>query len=227
MLRVALTGGAASGKSAVAAMLRDMGALVSQSDEVGRAMMQPGEAVYGAIVQWFGASVVLDGGALNRRELARLAFGEGRVQELNAIVHPPVIAAQAAWLRQMAVDHPAAVAVVESALVLETPFGAEADDGAVPWRSRFDRVVLVSAPEAVRLERYVCRVLTSDATAMRKAVEADAYARFAAQMPEAQKRLLADAVIENDGSVEQLRERVGRVYLQLYREAEDAAVAAM
>ena len=119
MLRIALTGGAASGKSAVAAMLRELGAFVSQSDEVARAMMQPGEAVYDSIVQQFGPQVVQADGTLDRRELARLAFHGGRLQALNAMVHPAVIAAQTAWLRTVAAEHPRAVAVVESALVLE------------------------------------------------------------------------------------------------------------
>ncbi len=225
MLRVALTGGIASGKSAAAAMLRDLGAFVSQSDEVGRAMMQPGEAVYDRIVQQFGAGVVRADGSLDRRELARLAFHEGRLQELNGIVHPAVIAAQAAWLRGVGVEHPLAVAVVESALVLETTFGAAADG--TPWRARFDRVVLVTAPEEIRLERYVGRVLSSEPLADRVMVEADARARFAAQMQEAEKRLLVDVVVENDGALDALRERVGRLYVQLHREAEDAAAEAM
>ncbi len=225
MLRVALTGGIASGKSAAAAMLRDLGAFVSQSDEVGRAMMQPGEAVYDRIVQQFGAGVVRADGSLDRRELARLAFHEGRLQELNGIVHPAVIASQAAWLRGVGVEHPSAVAVVESALVLETTFGAAADG--TPWRARFDRVVLVTAPEEIRLERFVGRVLSSEPLADRVTVEADARARFAAQMPEAEKRLLVDVVVENDGALDALRERVGRLYVQLHREAEDAAAEAM
>ena len=225
MLRVALTGGIASGKSAAAATLRDLGAFVSQSDEVGRAMMQPGEAVYAQIVRQFGRVVVRADGALDRRELARLAFLEGRLQELNAIVHPAVIVAQGAWLRSVAAEHPAAVAVVESALVLETAFGATAEG--VPWRARFDRIVLVTAPEAIRRERYVGRVLALDPLAERTAVEADARARFAAQMPEEEKRRLVDAVVENDGSPDVLRERVERLYAQLHREAEDAVAEAM
>ena len=236
MLRVALTGGAASGKSAAAAMLRELGAFVSQSDEIGRAMMEPGQAVYLGIVAHFGNGVLQTDGALNRRELARLAFREGRVQELNAIVHPPVIAAQAAWLQRIAAAHPTAVAVVESALVLETTFGAAADiaeqgsaDGMppLPWRSRFDRIVVVSAPESMRVERYVCRVLASDQSASRVAAEADARARFAAQMPELQKRALADIVIENDGSLSLLHARIGRLYEQLRHEAQDTAGEAM
>lgn len=230
MLRVALTGGAASGKSAATAILRDMGALVSQSDEIGRAMMQPGHAVYDGIVAHFGPGVMRPDGLLDRQELARLAFSHGRVQELNAIVHPAVIAAQAAWLRQMAADHPRAVAVVESALVLETTFGeGGGKDGTahLPWRSQFDRIVLVTAPEALRLQRYVQRVLSLGDATDRQTIEDEARRRFAVQMPEDRKRALADVTVENDGSLEQLRERLRDLYAQLHREAEDCAVSAM
>ncbi len=184
MLRVALTGGAASGKSAVAAELERLGAFVSRSDEVGRAMMQPGEAVFDAIAAHFGAGVVRADGTLDRGELARLAFREGRVGELNAIVHPAVIAAQSAWLERIGREHPRAVAVVESALVLETPFG---QSGSLPWRSRFDQIVVVAATETARLDRYVRRVLTSDRNADATAVRADAMHMFARQMPEEEK----------------------------------------
>ncbi len=212
MLRVALTGGAASGKSAVAAVLEGMGALVSRSDEVGRAMMQPGEAVFDAIAAQFGRSVVREDGTLNRRELARLAFLGGRVGELNAIVHPAVIAAQSKWLEEMGREHPHSVAVVESALVLETPYGASAS---MPWRSRFDQIVLVTAPEDVRLERYVRRVLASDGQADAEAVRADALCMFGLQMPEDAKRAFADEVLENDGTMDDLRRQAEVLYARL------------
>src|SRR4051812_34950363 len=97
MLRVALTGGVGSGKSAAAAIFRELGAQVSQSDEVGRALMQPNMAAFETIQSHFGPSIVGPDGFLDRGALARIAFEEGRVEEINAIVHPLVIAAQIAW----------------------------------------------------------------------------------------------------------------------------------
>ncbi len=181
--------------------------------------MQPGQAVYARIAAQFGPSVVLADGSLNRHELARFAFEQGRVDELNAIVHPPVIAAQSEWLRTLGVKHPEAVAVVESALVLETRYGADEGGQPLPWRARFDRLVLVTAPENLRLDRYVWRVLASDPEAQSEVVRADACGRFAAQIPEAQKLEMADIVVENSGSKAQLHDRVNALYRQLRSEA--------
>ncbi len=88
MLRVGLTGGLGSGKSTAAKLFAAHGAHVLQSDAIGRELMQPGQAVYAAIVQHFGPGVVLPDGRLDRAALAQIAFAEGRVEELNAIVHP-------------------------------------------------------------------------------------------------------------------------------------------
>ena len=90
-------------------------------------MMQPGEPVYEAIVGKFGPGVVLPDGSLNRSELARLAFAERRVEELNAIVHPAVIAQQAGLMRPF-LTVPQAIVVVESALIFSTKYG-EAKSG--------------------------------------------------------------------------------------------------
>ena len=94
MLRVGLTGGLGSGKSTVAAMLRELGAQVIEADVLGRTLMEPGQPVFAAIVERFGPEVVGPDGRLNRAHLADLAFRHSHLQELNAIVHPPVIAAR-------------------------------------------------------------------------------------------------------------------------------------
>ena len=95
MLRVGLTGGLGSGKSTAARMFAALGAHVLQSDTIGREMMEPGQAVYAAIVDHFGRGVVRPDSRLDRAALAKIAFDDGRVEELNAIVHPAVIARQA------------------------------------------------------------------------------------------------------------------------------------
>ena len=88
MLRVGLTGSLGSGKSTVAGYLREYGAEIIEADALGRALMEPGEPVYDEIVRKFGSGVVSPDGRLNRARLAELAFREGRLQQLNAIVHP-------------------------------------------------------------------------------------------------------------------------------------------
>ncbi len=227
MLRVALTGGLSSGKTLVAGMFRELGCFVSQSDEVARGMMQPGEAVYADIVRVFGTGVVCGDGTLDRGALARLAFREGCLEKLNDLVHPAVIARQAAWMRGVEAAHPRGVAIIESALVFETRHGNVAGEtGDASWRTRFDRIVVVTASEEVRVQRYVARVGASTHEA-RAAAEADAWARMRTQMPDAEKAALADFVICNEGLLEELHTEVERVWGQLQIEAEDSADAAM
>jgi len=101
VLRVGLTGGLGSGKSTAAQMFRAKGAYVLQADEIGRALMQPGQAVYAAIVERFGRGVVTFAETLDRTALAKIAFEDGRVEELNAIVHPATIARQAELIAEI------------------------------------------------------------------------------------------------------------------------------
>lgn len=165
MLRVGLTGGLGSGKSTVAAMLRELGAHVIEADELGRALMEPGQPVYSAIVEHFGRQVVNTDGQLNRTRLAELAFRDGRLQELNSIIHPPVIEAQHKWMDEVFARDPKAVAVVESALIFEVVRDASArgeNEGALAdWRRRIDRIVVVTAPDAVKVARYAARVIST------------------------------------------------------------------
>src|ERR1039457_290911 len=154
MLRVGLTGGLGSGKSTVAAYLRELGAEVVEADVLGRQMMEPGQAVYATIVRAFGPEVVLPDGHLDRGKLAEMAFKGGRLNELNGIVHPAVIAAQQLWMDQVFARNPAAVAVVESALIFEVERNARArgvHEGVLAdWRRRIDRIVLITAPDDVK-----------------------------------------------------------------------------
>src|SRR5208282_5229513 len=119
MLRVGLTGGLGSGKSTVAAILRELGAQVIEADALGREMMERGHEVYEQIVARFGPEVLNPDGSLNRARLADLAFRHGRLQELNGLVHPPVIEAQRRWMNEVFTRDPSAVAVIESALIFE------------------------------------------------------------------------------------------------------------
>jgi dephospho-CoA kinase len=226
MLRVALTGGVGSGKSSAAAMLRGLGAQVSQSDETGRALMQPGQHVFRAIVEHFGPAVLTPGGELDRGALARVAFGDGRVEELNSIVHPAVIAAQARWLEQVAAADPMAVAVVESALVFETKHAADPADPS-PWRTRFDRILVVTAPDDLRRQRYIARITGFNPAADAVAVAEDFARRAAAQWSDERKAALADFVIRNDGNLEALRTQVEHLFGVLRQESEDRAAKAM
>ena len=225
MLRVGLTGGLGSGKSTVAAMLRERGAYVIEADALGRALMEPGAAVFAAIVERFGSEVLTAEGRLDRARLAELAFSGGRLQELNGIVHPAVIAAQQRWMDEVFAREAAAVAVVESALIFEVVRDARArgerESVLTDWRRRIDRIIVVTAPEELKIGRYAARV---SATAEgRAAAEADARTRLAHQIPDAEKAAQADFVLDNSGGLAALTAQVDAVWAQLRSESVQSA----
>jgi dephospho-CoA kinase len=225
MLRVGLTGGLGSGKSTVGARLRELGAQVIEADELGRALMEPGQAVYEQIVRTFGREVVTALGRLDRPRLAKMAFEEGRLDELNAIVHPAVIAGQQQWMEQVFGRDPAAVAVVESALIFEVERDArargESEGVLADWRRRFDHIIVLTAPDAVKIARYAARI--AEPGPAREAAERDARVRLARQIPDAEKAARADFVIENTGDLGALRTRVDAVWGRLKEESEQNA----
>jgi len=212
MLRVGLTGGLGSGKSTAGRLFRSHGAHVLEADAIGRELMQSGEAVYAAIVDHFGPGVISPNGELDRHALARIAFGEGRVEELNAIVHPAVIARQAELAEAIFAQDASAVVMVESALIFETKHsGEEKGEG---WRRRFDRVILVTAPDEVKVARFVARaagerILTDRE---RAELEAEAQRRLDQQIPDEQKAALCDYVLTNGGALTELEWQVDQLW---------------
>ncbi len=186
-------------------MFQALGAEVLSADEIGRGLMQPGEVVYRAIVERFGPQVVRADQSLDRPALARLAFAEGRVEELNAIVHPATIARQGELAEGIFARQPGAVVVVESALIFETTYGGG-------WRERFDRMVLVTAPEELKVARFVARAGGGDVPAL----EAEARRRLAQMIPDDLKIGQVDFVVKNVGSLAELREQVGAVWAALH-----------
>ena len=217
MLRVGLTGGLGSGKSTAAKMFAAKGAYVFSADEIGRELMQPGQAVYAAIVGQFGPGVVKADGQLDRPALGRVAFGEGRIGELEAIVHPAVIARQAELMEGVAARDADAVGMIESALIFETKFGGEGG-----WHRRFDTVVFVTAPEEVRIARFVERMAGGKELRgeERAALEAEARRRMANQVETERNAAQCEFVLRNDGALEELRAQVDAVWPKL----RDAAV---
>lgn len=216
MLRVGLTGDLGSGKSTVARMLAERGAVVLSSDEMGRSMMRPGEPVYAAIVERFGPGVVFPDGTLDRRELARIAFAGKRLEELNAIVHPAVIAEQAHLIDELSRTKPDAIVIVESALIFSTRHGGAGQK----WSDRFDEILLVTAPENVKIARFVERAsddrnLSSEELA---ALEIDARRRLKVQRSSTAQEQDC-IVIRNNGDVATLEARVTDVWRALRRMA--------
>lgn len=188
MLRVGLTGGIGAGKSAVSRLLASYGAEVLDADLLAREVVEPGSGGLAAVVDEFGAGVLLAGGGLDRGALGQLVFGEpARLARLNAILHPRI----AALTRERVAAAEAAGAAV---LVHDVPLLAE--NGLAP---AYHLVVVVQAPEAVRLERLVRQ---------RGMAPDEARRRIDAQAGDEQRRAVADEVIDNEGTPAELSERV-------------------
>jgi dephospho-CoA kinase len=204
MLRVGLTGELGSGKSTVAAMLAARGAVVLSSDDIARELMQPGQPVFAAILEHFGATVLTLDHTLDRKKLATLAFDptHPRVEEINANIHPAVIAEQAARLATLPAD---AIAVIESALILTTPFGAA---------NRFDRLIVVTAPEEAKIARFIARTAPGRTLSPKEhsALNQDARRRLALQHAPPPPGSL---IIHNDGDLPHLEKQVDKIWQRL------------
>ena len=232
MLRVGLTGGLGSGKSTAARLFAVLGAHVLQSDAIGRELMEPGQAVYAAIVDHFGNGVVQPDGRLDRVALAKIAFDDGRVEELNAIVHPAVIARQSELSEAIFQKDRRAIVMVESALIFETKYGetkhGETKHGGsqaterAHWHNRFDRIILVTAPEEVKIARFVARSAAGESLTVerRDKLEAEARLRLAQQIPDERKSALCDYVLTNSGPLTELEWQVDQLWPILKAAAE-------
>jgi dephospho-CoA kinase len=205
MLRVGLTGGIASGKSVVGEMFVHLGAELIEADRIAHELMQPGQAVYAEVVRKFGLEILDPSGTVNRARLAEAAFGragsktKSRIQELNRIVHPAVLARQEQWMDEVGARDPGAIAIVEAALILEA--GAQ---------KQFQRLIVVTCRDEQRVARFAAR-LKIDAESARQ----DVSRRMAAQWPDEKKIAAADYVIDNSGSLDSTAEQVRTVYLKL------------
>lgn len=221
MLRVGLTGSLGSGKSTVAGLLRELGAEVCEADELGRALMEPGQQVYEEIVRAFGPAVVGPSGRLDRGQLATLAFQGGRLQELNAIIHPAVIAAQQQWMDDVFARNPLAIAVIESALIFEVERDArargESEGVLADWRRRIDCIVVVTAPDELKVARFIRRLRDANGGVLPDpgTAEADARNRLAHQIPDNEKAARADFVLDNSTDILSLQRAVEALWQKL------------
>ncbi len=189
---IGLTGGIGSGKSTVAAMLRDLGAEVIDADRVAREVVEPGQPALAEIVARFGAGVLDGEGRLDRKQLgARVFADETARRALNAIVHPRIAAETA---RRVADANARGVPLVvyEAALLVENGI-----------HRALDGLIVVSAPEAEQVRRVMARDGLDETEARR---------RLAAQAPLADKLAAATWVIDNAGALDDTRRRVAEVW---------------
>jgi dephospho-CoA kinase len=192
-VRVGLTGGVASGKSTVSAMLADLGAVVVDADLLAREVVARGTDGLAEVVAEFGDSVLTADGELNRPAVGALVFAdEEKRRRLEAIIHPRV-RARGAELEAAAPE--GAVVVHDIPLLVETGQAGS-----------FDAVVVVDVPREVQVDRLVrLRGMTPD----------DAESRINAQATREARLAAATHVVENTGSLDDLRARVAEVYAEL------------
>jgi dephospho-CoA kinase len=199
MLKVGLTGNIAAGKSTVAEVWRSLGATVVDADELARRAVDPGTPAFSAIAAEWGEEVVEPDGGLDRAALRRIVFADPAARErLEQIVHPAVAELREELYRE-------AEARGEAVIVADIPLLFE-----VGLVDEFDLVVLVDAPEETRLARLV---------GDRGLDPAEAQKMIAAQMPSELKRARADYVVENAGTVDEVRRRARDVWQELERRA--------
>jgi dephospho-CoA kinase len=199
MLRVGLTGGIATGKTTVVAMLRELGCRVLEADKIAHQVMEPGGAAYDEVVREFGRDILMPDGLVDRKKLGAIVFADPkRLARLNAIVHPPVLEEQ---MRQLAAIEKAdayAVAVVEAALLIEAGFDKKLDYLVVTWCTP---------------EQQLARLTQSGRG--RGLTAAQAQQRIAAQMPVEEKRQKADTVVDCSGTIEHTRAQVIALFAKL------------
>src|SRR2546427_3053740 len=198
-LLVGLTGGIATGKSTVSALLRQLGCEIIDADLLAREVVEPGQPAWTTIVAEFGQDVLPGDGTLDRKKLGAIVFADPeRRRRLEAITHPAIRERFQARLDELAEKGFTGIVIFDAAVMIESGN-----------YKNMDRLVVVVADEATQMARLRGRDGTDDAESRRK---------IASQMPLAEKAKLADYVIDNSGTREATAEQVRRVVATLMSE---------
>lgn len=204
MIIAGLTGGIASGKSTVAGFLREAGARIIDADLIAREVVRPGAPAFDEIVSLFGKTILQPDGAIDRKRLGAIIFNDPRRKtQLDAIVHPSVLARLADMVERIATQTPDAIVILDIPLLLEV--GMDKDLAVV---------IVVYVPECLQLERLMQRDGIDRQAAM---------ARIRSQMPIAEKRRRATMVIDNSGTLDDSRRQTLAVLNRLKQQSQDDA----
>jgi dephospho-CoA kinase len=203
VLRVGLTGGLASGKSAVGRELARLGCHVIEADKLGHEVLLPGGEAYEPVLREFGAEAILDPSdrTIDRKKLGAIVFEDKqRLDTLNSIVHPVVRRVSDAKIAAIEAADPHGILIYEAAILIET--GGYRD---------FDKLIVAACPVETQIERAMARD---------GCTRAEAEARVRNQMPLSTKLRYADYVIDTSGSVEQTHQRTRSVFEDLSKRSE-------
>ena len=202
MLRVGLTGGIASGKSTVAAMLRELDCPVLDADTLGHELLEQGQDAYNEVVREYGREILDAYGNVDRGKLGQIIFADAQKRaRLNQILHPRILDVVRKWFAAQGHAGGPDLAVVEAALIIEAGYNKELDQVIVCW-----------CPAEQQLQRLAGRGLTVE----------QAKLRIAAQMPMEEKRRLGSETIDCSGAIEETERQVMEVVKRLSRPAAPA-----
>jgi dephospho-CoA kinase len=191
-----LTGGIASGKSTVSRFLSDAGALVIDADTIAREVTKQGSPGYNAVLAFFGRTILLPGGEIDRKRLGEIIFNDPEKKaRLDAIVHPLVFERSSQRIAQIAAQTPEAVVIMDIPLLFEAGMGRDLAE-----------VIVVYVPEALQLKRLMSRDGIDKPAAM---------ARIRSQMPIEEKRRRATVVIDNSSTMAASRRQALAVFKRL------------
>lgn len=190
-MNIGLTGGIATGKSTIAHMLADRGAIIIDLDKIAREVVEPGQPALMEIAAHFGQAILNEDGSLHRKALGAIIFADAQHRKaLEAIIHPAIRAVMKARMDQAAAETPDKLVVVDVPLLYESTL-----------THYFDQVMVVYVPREMQLQRLMARDGLS---------EEEAEKRLSAQMPIEQKKALADIVIDNSGTIAMAEDQVDR-----------------
>ena len=192
---IGLTGGIASGKSTVAGMFADLGAVIIDADKIARDVVDPGQEGLHSIVQHFGEEVLDQEGRLDRKKMGGLVFSNEEARKmLNSLLHPLIRSRMEQEKQKALLLHPPLI-------ILDIPLLYESN-----WQKRLEKVIVVYVPESLQVQRLMSRnCLTLE----------EATQRIKAQMPIEEKKQRADFLIDNSGTTEKTKEQVALLFRRL------------
>ena len=198
---VGITGGIACGKSTVAQLLAEKGAIAINSDVLGHQLLKRGSPVIDELIDAFGCGILGECGDVSRQKLGAIVFSDKSAREqLNAIMHPPIVQQSRSEAKRLVTNNPDCVVLIDAPLLIEA--GSQ---------DTVDIIIVVTASAEMQLQRQLDRSIAQNRLLSRE----EAQARIDSQMPLSEKVTYADFVIENNNTIEELHQKVNQLWANL------------